>query len=81
MDIQNAAKLLGRRFVGKTPEIHGVSIRRRDPNLPILNILVDVDTDEVAIIKKLPSIWYKHKVYFRIAKMAVFAKENSLEDV
>ena len=77
LDISQAAKLLGRKLVGSTPGVHGVSTRRKDPNVPELYLSVDIDTDKVAVLKKIPSTWYGYDVHFRIAKMPIITGKQT----
>lgn len=81
VSIDEVAKDLGRElFFGKSGRIEhvvGVSLRRRDPNVTQLNLIVDVDTDEVEslknVISSIPSEWRGEKVYLRIGSTPRFA--------
>ena len=71
LDIHDAAKLLGRQLCGHVPHVVGVSILRRDPNVPELNLFVDVDSDET--IRRVPHVFEGHKVHIRRVGTPIFA--------
>jgi hypothetical protein len=62
-DIHDVAKLLGRQLCGRVPHVVGVSVRRRDPNVPTLDLFVDVDSDEPA--SDLPRTFEGYPVHVR----------------
>ena len=70
-DIYDVAKVLGRQLCGRVPHVVGVSVRRRDPNIPTLDLFVDVDSAEVA--SDLPRTFEGYRVHVRRVGTPKFA--------
>ncbi len=79
--IEYASKLLGRKLCGRVPHVVGTSllVANDSSDLSSLNLFVDVDTEDVAMLKyilpHIPSVWRGHKVYIRISGTPAFAGE------
>lgn len=76
-NVHEASKSLGRLIVGYVPGVHGISVRRSDPNNPKLNIFVHAENEDA--FKKIPLRWKGHRIYHLTGKRAEFKKENSVE--
>lgn len=84
MDIQKAAKLLGRKLLVKVPGVHGISLKERredilprnNPDVPHMSIYVHIDSDEVDVLHKIPAKYYGYKIHFAISKPPTFASES-----
>ena len=71
VNIEQAARLLGRSLCGRVPHIVGVSLRRSDPNVPKLDLYVDIDSDQAA--KSVPPTFLGYDVYVRLVGTPRFA--------
>ena len=70
-EISSVAKELGYELVGIIPHVVGVSLKRREPWVPKLDIFVDIDS-EVARTS-VPHRFMGHNIYVRLVGTPEFA--------
>ena len=74
IDIQEAAKRLGRKLTGRVEHVVGVSLRCPDPAVRRLELYVDVDGDLLSVRADIPTTFLGYPVHIRRIGTPVFAR-------
>lgn len=73
-DINSIAKELGYQLLGVVPHVVGVSLRRREPFAPPLEIVVDIDSEQAR--NSVPSIFKGHDIQVRLVGAPEFVSRH-----